>query len=469
LNRLTHTGIDSKTVFLLLAVAAITLAGGLFIVKASTSFAFLMIAVVVIGIVSFISMEIALYLLIISMLLGPQFIVGDASVAAARGRPGITLRVDDFLLLIIGFSWFLKTAIRKELGLFLTTPLNRPIAYYFVVCLISTLFGYMMGRVKGATGFFFVLKYFEFFIVYFMAVNHLKEKKQIERFLFTMLAVCFIVCVIAIYQIPTTGRVSAPFEGPEGEPNTLGGYLVLMLSIVFGIMLTYGTNKQKALLGFLALLILLSLAATLSRSSWLALAPMVLTLLYFSDKKMTIILALLITLLISPFILPKSVTERVLFTFTQPKEMGQITVGNVRIDTSTSARFLSWKNVLEKDFIKQPVLGYGITGYRFVDAQFARVLAETGLAGMITFFILIYSVYMNALHVYRTTTADPFFNGMALGYLAGFIAMLTHAIGTNTFIIVRIMEPFWFLTAMIIMIPTIQQHTQPISQTSHEQ
>ncbi len=457
MNRLSHTAIDSKTVFLLLAVAAITLAGGLFIVKASTSFAFVMIAAVVIGIVSFLSMEIALYLLIISMLLGPQFIVGDATVAAARGRAGITLRADDFLLLIIGFSWFLKTAVRKELGLFLTTPLNRPIAYYFVVCLISTLFGYMMDRVKGASGFFFVLKYFEFFIVYFMAVNHLKEKKQIERFLFTMLAVCFIVCLIAVYQIPAGGRVSAPFEGPEGEPNTLGGYLVLMLSIVLGLMLRYGTTKQKAMLGLLTFFILLSLAATLSRSSWLALVPMVIALFYFSGKKMSIILTALIVLLISPLILPKSVTDRVLFTFTQPTEAGQVLVGNVRLDTSTSARFLSWKNVLERDFIKQPFFGYGITGYRLVDAQYARVLAETGLAGMVTFFILIYSVYMNALQIYRTTQADPFFNGLSLGYLAGFIAMLTQAIGTNTFIIVRIMEPFWFLTAMIIMIPEIEK------------
>ena len=381
--------------------------------------------------------------------------IGDTTVAAARGRSGVTLRVDDFLLLVIGFSWFLKTALQKELGLFLRTSLNKPIAYYFIVCLISTLFGYMMGRVKGTAGFFFVLKYFEFFIVYFMAVNHLKEKKQIERFLFAMLAVCAIVCLIAIYQIPAGGRVSAPFEGPEGEPNTLGGYLVLMLSIVSGVLLTYGSNKQKAFLAFLSFFILISLAATLSRSSWLALLPMVLTLLYFSNKKIPIIIVMLIVFLISPFLLPKSLTDRVLFTFTQPKETGQVMLGNVRIDTSTSARFTSWKNVLEKDFINQPILGYGVTGYRFVDAQYARVLAETGLVGMITFFILIYSVYINALHVYRTTI-DPLFKGLSLGYLAGFIAMLIHAIGTNTFIIVRIMEPFWFLTAMVIMIPEIE-------------
>lgn len=456
MNKLTEIQIDSRAIFLLLAVAAITLAGGLFIIKASTTLAFAVIAAIIIGIVSFISTEIGLYLLIISMLLGPQFLVGDETIAAARGRPGITLRVDDFLLLIIGFSWFLKTAIRKELGLFLKTPLNRPIAYYFVVCLISTLFGYMMGRVKGAAGFFFVLKYFEYFIVYFMAVNHLKEKKQIERFLFTMLAVCFVVCLIAIYQIPAGGRVSAPFEGDHGEPNTLGGYLVLMLSITVGLILHYGTNKEKLMMAFLILLIVISLAATHSRSSWLALGPMALTLIYFYEKKLTLITVLLAVVLMSPFILPSGVKERALYTFTQPKEAGQITVGNVRIDTSTSARIESWKNVLGRDFINHPILGYGITGYYFVDAQYARVLAETGIMGIVTFFILLYSIYMNALETYRKTS-DFFFRGLSLGYLAGFIAMLTHCIGANTFIIVRIMEPFWFLTAMVIMIPEIEK------------
>jgi len=456
MNRLSHVEIDAKAIFLLEMVVAITLGGGLLITKASTGVAFAVVGAVVIGIVSFINTEIALYILIASMLLGPQFIVGEPTELAGRGRP-FTMRMDDILLVIIGLSWFLRTAIKKELGLFIRTPLNGPITYYFVVCLISTLLGYMMGRVKGISGFFFLLKYFEYFIIYFIAVNHLREKKQIERFLFTILVVCFVVCIIAISQVPVGCRVSAPFEGSEGEPNTLGGYLVLMLSIVLGLLLGYGgSRKQKIFLGTLSFFIVISISLTLSRASWVSLVPMVMTLLYFSRRKWPIIVALIIIVLISPFILPKSVKERAAFTFTQPKERGQVTVGKTTLDTSTSARFLAWKNTLEKDFVTQPILGYGITGYRFLDAQYPRVLAETGLLGGITFFILLFSIYMNALHTYKATT-DPLFSGLSLGYLAGFIAMVTHGIGTNTFIIVRIMEPFWFLTAMIIMIPEIEK------------
>ncbi len=452
-------GIDiyPKTVFLLLIIVGITFLGGLFVVKVSPGIAFMFIAALIIAVVSFLSAEIALYMLIISMLLSPEIIVGGLTGEGATAGRGITLRFDDILLVIIGFSWFLKTAIRKELGLFLRTPLNRPIAFYFVICIIATLFGFMMGRVRGLTGFFFVLKYFEYFIVYFMVVNQLRDKKQIERLIMVMLIVCFIVCLVAISQIPAGGRVTAPFEGAEGEPNTLGGYLILMLSITLGLLVTYGTKKQKGLFIILAFFIVVSLMATLSRSSWVAAVPMLLTLIFFSKRKLVIIVSLILAFMLFPLVLPSGVgvKERVLFTFTQKQERGQIEIGGLKIDTSTSARLNSWKDVMTKDFITHPILGYGVTGYKFLDAQYPKILVETGLLGLVSFIWLIAAIFKNALYVYRNTS-ELLFSGLSLGYLAGFIAMLVHAIGANTFIIVRIMEPFWFLTAIIIMIPTIE-------------
>ena len=447
--------IDPKAVFLVLIIAGMTFLGAIFITKVSTGVAFLTITALIIIVASFLSAEVALYMLLISMLLSPEFIVGGLGGGGTAAGRGATLRFDDILLVIVGFSWFLKTAIRKELGLFLRTPLNRPIAYYFLFCIIATLLGFIMGRVNGLTGFFFVLKYFEYFIVYFMVVNQLKDRKQIERFVMVMLVVCLVVCLVSIAQIPGGGRVSAPFEGEVGEPNTLGGYLVLMLSITLGLLLTYGAKRQKGLFAALAFLIVISLAATLSRSSWLALVPMLITLIYFSRRKLVIVVSLIAVIVISPLVLPHAVKERALFTFTQPRERGQIEIGGARIDTSTSARLNSWKIILTKDFITHPVLGYGITGYSFLDAQYPRVLVETGIFGFISFMWLLVAVFKNALYTYRNTS-NPLFSGLSLGYLAGFIAMLVHAIGANTFIIVRIMEPFWFLTAIIIMIPEIE-------------
>ncbi len=446
--------VEAKNIFLLFFITAVTGAIGIMFAKAPTPMVIAITAGMVLAVASFFNTELALYILIISMLLGPQFEVGGAELVPGRGRSGVTLRFDDFLLVIIGLSWFFKTAINKELGLFPGTRLNRAIGYYFAACLVSTLIGYMYGRVRGLTGIFFVLKYFEYFIVFFMAVSQIKEKRQIERFLAAMLIVCFIVTLVAIYQIPAGGRVSAPFEGEQGEPNTLGGYLVLMMSIVLGLLLTYGSKKMKVALGVLLFFIVIALGATLSRSSWVSLVPMTLALIYFSRKRGIILFSLAFVIAVAPLVLPNNIKQRALFTFTQPAEQGQIAIGKTRIDTSTSARLASWQMVLGADFIKHPIFGFGITGYRFLDAQYPRVLAETGLIGLFLFFYLLYAIYKAAREGYAQTT-DPLFKGFLLGYLAGFWAMIAHGIGANTFIIVRIMEPFWFLTAIVIMIPSV--------------
>lgn len=39
-----------------------------------------------------------------------------------------------------------------------------------------------------------------------------------------------------------------------------------------------------------------------------------------------------------------------------------------------------------------------------------------------------------------------------MGTLAGLGGMMVHGLGSNTFIIVRIMEPFWLVVGMVIAI-----------------
>ncbi|MBW2357907.1 MAG: hypothetical protein JRF21_04190 [Deltaproteobacteria bacterium] len=83
----------------------------------STLQAFLLGGGIIFFIICLASTEAALYLLIFSMLLSPEFVVGTTK-GASLGR-GVTLRFDDFAILIIGFSWLAKMAINKQLGLFL--------------------------------------------------------------------------------------------------------------------------------------------------------------------------------------------------------------------------------------------------------------------------------------------------------------------------------------------------------------
>jgi len=343
----------------------------------------LVTAASVIFIASFLSTEVALYILIFSMLLGPEIIVGKLGEGGMLGR-GVTLHLDDFLLVIIGFSWLIRSAIYKELGLFLRTPLNVPILLYVLSCVISTGWGMMAGRVKFSGGFFFVLKYIEYFIIYFMVINHIHTLRQAKRFVFCALLTCFLVSLYGIYQIPLGERVSAPFEGEVGEPNTFGGYLVFMLAISSGLFLNEETSRYKRMLGILILISFISLIYTLSRASYLAFISMYFSLLIYNQRKRLLLMVLCVAVVLSPFILPSVLKKRVLYTFTQPPQHGQVKIGGVRLDTSTSARMRAWRYSF-KDFLKRPLLGYGVTGYHFMDAQFPRTMMESGLIGIVAF------------------------------------------------------------------------------------
>jgi O-antigen ligase len=168
---------------------------------------------------------------------------------------------------------------------------------------------------------------------------------------------------------------------------------------------------------------------------------------------------LLIVLLISPLILPGLVKERILYTFKQPESSGQIIVGNMRLDTSTSARINSLKDIL-RDWPKHPILGYGVTGYGFIDSQLPRILIETGIVGLIAFLYLLYSIFRLAINRMKEVKS-PYFKGLAIGFLAGLVGLLFHSLGANTFIIVRIMEPFWFFAGIIAVLPALErQHKE---------
>ncbi len=404
-------------------------------------------------IAAFMNTELGLYLLIFSMLLSPEITVGGGGGEVAQ-RGGVSVRLDDFLLLVIGFSWFAKTAIHKELGLFLKTPLNRPIFLYLIICLISTSLGVMAGRVDAKVGFFYVLKYFEYFIVYFMMVNHLETREQLNRFLVCLFVTCFLVALYGIIQIPLGGRVTAPFEGEAGEPNTFGGYLFFVGALALGLFPKAEDPKTKLSIGILILTILPPLLFTYSRSTYLAMIPAALFLTLRSTRPQILIGIFLAFLVASPFLLPKTVMERIKYTVSQAERAGQVQVGDIRLDTSLSARLTSWEKAAI-GFIRHPVLGHGVTGFAFVDAQYFRVLIETGLMGLLVFIYLIVSIFRMAIRTSRRLIT-PYYRGLVIGFMAGFIGLLVHAVGANTFIIVRIMEPFWFMTAVVFALPRLE-------------
>jgi O-Antigen ligase len=411
-------------------------------------------AALAVFLIVFVRIEFGLYLVIFSMLLSPQLGTGGA---VAEGRR-IVIRSEDILLLVVAFSWLAKTAVNKEIGLTLKTPLNRPILAYVAATAIATLVGYMTGTVAGYGGAFYVLKYIEYFVVYYMVVNNLVDRRQAWRLVTAAFLTAVIVSLIGLTQIPSGQRVSAPFEGKEGEPNTFGGYLLLLIAMAGGIALETARLKTRVIYLGLAGLMSVPFMFTLSRTSYVGAIPAVAAMAVLSSRRRLMIGGLVAMLVASPLVmtfLPDSVMKRVFYTFEPERGQPTVRVGAVGLDPSTSARLISVKQAFE-GFTNRPILGYGVTGFAFMDQQFARTLVETGIVGLATFLALVWALLKAGVTSYRTLTV-PEERGLALGFVAGTVGLLGHALGANTFIIVRIMEPYWFFAAIVVALPSLAQ------------
>jgi hypothetical protein len=431
----------------------------------------LLLAGLMIVVITFTSIELALYFLILSTLLSPELTFGGATpgelasgaVNTTESR-GITLRLDDIMLTLISFTWLVRMAVRNELGFLRRTPINQAAFLYWAACAFSTLIAFFSGKV-GLYGIFFVIKYLEYFILFYMVVNHVHDEAIIKRFLMVMIFTCLIASLIGMGQIPSGMRVSAPFEGVEGEPNTFGGYLMFMFSLILGILLHTSNKKQRFLLFIAMAIILIPFAFTESRSSYLALIVSIICFLVYAQKKILLIFMCLTGLALAPFVLPQNVIHRIMFTFNQAEQSGQLRVGDFKVDTSTTERLRAWEEVITKDFPKNPIFGVGVTGGKFIDAQYPRVLLETGIVGLVLFLWFLRRVWV-LLKKSSRKLQDPVMRGVALGALCGFAGLLTHGIGANTFIIVRIMEPFMITLGLILAMQILENEKQQHEQDS---
>ena len=425
-----------------------------------------------------INVDWGIIILLFSMLLSPEIPLVNLPERA------VVVRFDDLLLVAVFFSWMARMAIDKQLGLFKRTPLNLPIIAYVAVCVLSTAIGILGRDIRPFESFFYLLKYIEYFMLYFMITNTIRNKRQVKVFIAVMLITCALTCGYAILTIGQIGssvgeirsvaqataiatgempvaseemaRATAPFEGRFGEPNTLGGYLILLFALTLAFFLYSPSAIWRFFCAALAMLIFATLLLTLSRSSYLAFIPMYLTIVILTRKKKALLVAILILgIFIFPFLTPERVVKRISAPFIEESDYEYLG-GLVALDASAASRIENWKYILTI-WQRRPFLGYGITGVGLVDTQYPRVLGELGLAGIAVFIWLIRRIFIYSLRSLRNAE-DEWSQGLVLGFFAGFIGLLTHAFGANTFIIVRIMEPFWFLAAVVIMLPHISKN-----------
>lgn len=406
----------------------------------------------VVFVLTLIKPNIGLVVIIVSMLFSP-----DISIAQTASRP-IFVRVDDVFLLVVVLAWIIRSAFTKDLSEAIKTPLFPLFSVYILLCFFSSLIAAIIGKINFTISIFSVLKYAQYFIIFLMVRENLKTLRQAKFFVIVFLFVAFIVSAQANIFIQeqlnagsTFFRVSPPIESRGGsEANTMGGYLLFILAVSVGLFLYLRGVVPKILLFILILIMFRAFVYTLSRGSYLALIPAFLTVAFLS-KKVNFIYFIIVIIFSAVFFLPDMVKTRLSQTLVAKESL---TGKYMEIEESPKERLDSWKKVAFEDFPKSPIFGHGVAR-RFIDGQLFTVLFEVGLLGLL-FFLWILARFSRILK--RTfnellPTQNDFGLGLTVGFIGGFVGLIFHSLSSNSFIIIRVMEPFWFLGAIVVSLP----------------
>lgn len=401
---------------------------------------------------TFLNPESGLIFLTFSMLLSPEILI------AKLPERELSLRIDDFLLLAVFITFLVYHAINMPKQTFIKTPIDKPLIGMVIMYFVSTGIGIIEGRLRPLPSMFFVLKYLQYFILFWITSNITTDIKTLKKVIIAGAITAFIVCIYAYTLFPTQERVYAPFDyvgDKPGEAGTLGGYLLIVMSMALSFFLNASSKKIRYLSLFLFLFAIPPFIKTLSRASYVAFVGILGTFFIISPKRKASLFALVIAgFLLFPVLSPKltsAVINRIRNTFTgnvKEVEFGQ----KFSIEESARYRVLSWKNIFIKWLPKKPFFGHGATGVGLVDAQYPRIVGEFGLVGAAIFLWLIYSIIKYSFLNLKKTT-DPFEISLITGFICAFAGLLIQSFGVNTFVIIRIMLPFWVLCALVMLTP----------------
>ena len=397
--------------------------------------------------------DLGIYVLVASMLLSPEIDLG----ATGTGDREINVRYDDILIIVIFFGALVKSAFEGRERLWRQTPVNAGIVSYYLVCIISTLLALRanLAAWDRRDAFFVMLKMVEFYMVFFLVGNALRDMRDVRRHLTFFFIVAMIVCGYCIATAGSVERVGTPFEAQGAEPNTLGGYLIIVMCAAGGLYTQSPARRLSILFVLLMAAAFVPFLLTLSRASYIGLLVAILALGILA-RKASVILAVVTILVLSPVLMPPDVKDRVNYTFQRGSGEPVVIAGKslgLQVDKSTHERLYVWEKV-KYTLGVAPWFGGGVSWGKVLDSQYARVVMETGLLGLAAFLFLQYRLYRTAQEAFRWSR-DWVGRGLAVGALAATIGLITHSLGTISFLIIRIMEPYWFLMALTVVVRAV--------------
>lgn len=300
--------------------------------------------------------------------------------------------------------------------------------------------------------------------LYFFVLNALLDDEDVIRDMINAMIVAAV--VVAAFGI---GQKLAGVESPKdwvysehesniklrvfstiGNPNALGGYMVLMTPIAISLALHAKDWLKRSLYGIAALLMMYTMVMTYSRGAWIGfIAGMALYTLITRNKWLA---GLGLAGLIAAPIVAPDVVSRLTLAFT-PEYLNKSS-NKGRVEFWTRA-FMIWK--------ENPIFGTGIgtvgdsvatrhdmPGATWIDNQYVKLLAETGLVGIIAYVAMVFApIIAGAKAVFGSKQKGTYLYALNAGVTAALFGLIVENVTAAIIEDLNVTTHFWVLIAIL--------------------
>lgn len=347
------------------------------------------------------------------------------------------------MITLIALTAFLIERAFLWKGNWIKSPLNKPIAALFFLCVAST-----FTSVHRGLSFWAVLEFVNYITIYFLVIQVFTRRKHLQTLLFVIAGVAMFLAVFGLFK--QAGANPFPWwnygDPPGPHPfltstyvnhNHIAGHLEMAIPVVLGLIAS-GFKKGRIILLWIILTVLTTaLLLSLSRGGWIgALAGsafFALALLYSKKRvgiKGGLVVSLAAIFLIGLLTLSSITAVERLLTFEQKEKIGTF-----------QDRVTVWKGALEliRDY---PLLGSGPGTFSTVYTQYQppgfwvrfhkahndylQFTAEVGLLWIPVFFWGLFSLFRAGFR--KLKNPSRFIRGTTAGALAGFVSILVHSV-----------------------------------------
>lgn len=333
----------------------------------------------------------------------------------------------DPLVWLVCFLWFADLLRARKLTSIKPPPL-------FSILFILTAVLSIMRTSNLFSGLKDIFQLVEYFIVAFMLFSgSVSDLKDLKKVLYVFLGTATAVILFGLTQYLDPSIADFKVKATFGNRNVFGGYLAIVLPLMYGLMLFAPDWKRRA---WFLLAIVAGLGMTLSGGTFLALSLSLAIISMFKGQR--IFLVLVVVLLVGTvFVLP-----------CLPRNNGEVLDESVRVygdESQVSTRYTEWQAAIAM-IRKNPLLGVGMGSYqdnigRYYgslpnpvsaaepDSQnlYLVIASSAGLPGLICFLGMLFFFAAKAAGVFFHST-DWFAKGLALGVLGSIIAFSINCI-----------------------------------------